>query len=360
MRALARWSFRHPRLVVAGWVLGLVVLIGLSRAVGTAYSNNFTLPDTESTRSIALLRSVAPKQSGDTEQIVLAAKGGAKITDPSVRSRVQVMLAKVSTLPHVTSVVSPYTAPGAAQVSKDGTVAFAVVTYDVQAQYVSVADAKALVDTARSGADPQLAVAVSGQVAEQANQPSIGGSGLGILAAAVVLFLVFGSLFAMLLPMASALVSLGSAIGLIGLLSHVLKMPEFSSQLVLLIGLGVGVDYALFIVSRHRQGLLAGRDVESSVVTALDTSGRAVLFAGIVVCIALLGMFALGISFLYGLAVAASIGVLFTMGASLTFLPALLGFLGPKVLSRRQRARLRSGGPARARTVASGSAGPPG
>jgi RND superfamily putative drug exporter len=114
-------------------------------------------------------------------------------------------------------------------------------------------------------------------------------------------------------------------------------MPEFSSQLVLLIGLGVGVDYALFIVSRHRQGLLAGRPVEASVVAALDTSGRAVLFAGIIVCIALLGMFALGISFLYGLAVAASIGVLFTMAAALTLLPALLGFLGLKVLSRRQR-----------------------
>ena len=122
-------------------------------------------------------------------------------------------------------------------------------------------------------------------------------------------------------------------------------MPEFSSQLVLLIGLGVGVDYALFIVSRHRQGLLAGRDVGSSVVTALDTSGRAVLFAGIIVCFALLGMFALGISFLYGLAIAASIGVLFTMIAALTLLPAMLGFLGPRVLSRRQRRTLATNGP---------------
>ena len=121
---------------------------------------------------------------------------------------------------------------------------------------------------------------------------------------------------------------------MIGLLSHVMKMPVFSTELVLLIGLGVGVDYALFIVTRHRQGLIAGNDVESSIVNAVNTSGRAVLFAGIIVCIALLGMFALGVSFLYGLAIAAAIGVLFTMIAALTLLPALLGFIGPKVLSR--------------------------
>jgi putative drug exporter of the RND superfamily len=161
----------------------------------------------------------------------------------------------------------------------------------------------------------------------------------------VVLLVVFGSLLATALPLASALVSLGSAIGLTGLASHVLTLPEFSTQLVLLIGLGVGVDYALFIVSRHRRNLLEGRDVASSIITAVETSGRAVLFAGIIVCIALLGMFALGISFLSGLAVAASIGVLFTMAAALTLLPALLGFLSPRVLSRRQRTRLVSDGP---------------
>ena len=155
----------------------------------------------------------------------------------------------------------------------------------------------------------------------------------------------FGSLFAMALPLLSALASLGTAIGLIGLLSHLLKMPVFSSELVLLIGLGVGVDYALFIVTRHRQGLIAGRDVESSIVNAVNTSGRAVMFAGIIVCIALLGMFALGVSFLYGLAIAAAIGVLFTMLAALTLLPAFLGFIGPRVLSRKQKKDLAANGP---------------
>jgi RND superfamily putative drug exporter len=131
-------------------------------------------------------------------------------------------------------------------------------------------------------------------------------------------------------------------------------MPQFSPELVLLIGLGVGVDYALFIVTRHRQGLIAGLDPDASIVNAVNTSGRAVLFAGIIVCIALLGMFALGVSFLYGLAVAAAIGVALTMVAALTLLPALLGFIGPKVLSRKQKRELATTGP---RIVGSGTKG---
>ena len=178
-------------------------------------------------------------------------------------------------------------------------------------------------------------------MAELANKVSVGGLPIGVLLAGIVLLLVFGSLLAMALPLISALASLGVAIGLIELLSHVMKMPQFASELTILIGLGVGVDYALFIVTRHRQGLIAGHDNEESIVNAVNTSGRAVLFAGIIVCIALLGMFALGVSFLYGLAVSASLGVLLTMFAALTLLPALLGFIGPRVLSRRQRRNLR-------------------
>ena len=147
---------------------------------------------------------------------------------------------------------------------------------------------------------------------------------------------------------------MGTAIGVIGLLSHCSRCRSFSTELVLLIGLGVGVDYALFIVTRHRQGLIAGNDVESSIVNAVNTSGRAVLFAGIIVCIALLGMFALGVTFLYGLAIAAAIGVLFTMIAALTLLPALLGFIGPRVLSRHQKRNLAANGP---RVVGAGTKG---
>ena len=190
-----------------------------------------------------------------------------------------------------------------------------------------------------------LTVAVTGQLAEQANNQSFSSTGLGVLLALIVLLLVFGSIFAAILPILSALLALGTAIGVIGLLSHALGMPSISPELTLLIGLGVGVDYALFIVTSHRQGLVAGRDVESSIINAVNTSGRAVLFAGIIVCIALLGMFALGVSFLYGLAVAAAIGVALTMVAALTLLPAMLGFIGPKVMSRKQKRNLAENGP---------------
>ena len=165
----------------------------------------------------------------------------------------------------------------------------------------------------------------------------------GFLAAAIVLFIVFGSLVAMVLPLLTAGLSLGTAISIIGLGSHVFTMASFSSELALLIGLGVGVDYALFIVTRFQQGLLRGLSREDAVVESLDTSGRAVLFAGMIVCIAMLGMFALGVSFLYGVAVAAAIAVACTVLAALTLLPALLSWTGRFVPRRRDRRALRDG-----------------
>ena len=354
MKALARWCVRHRVIVVVLWLTALVATILIGRSIGTAYSNNFSLPNTESTRALSTLQAAAPKIAGDREQIVFHTSGGTKVSDPEVMASVSSMLQEVEKIPHVTSVVSPYAPEGASQISADGTTAFATVTFDQLSQNIPNSVAHQLVSTAQRAEGPHVQVAVAGQVAEAADRQSFGGAGLGILLAGVVLLLVFGSVFAMALPLLSALASLGTAIAVIGMLSHLLKMPEFSTELVLLIGLGVGVDYALFIVTRHRQGLIAGKDLTESIATAVDTSGRAVLFAGIIVCIALLGMFALGVSFLYGLAIAASIGVLFTMIAALTLLPALLGFIGPKVLSRRQKRNLAANGP---RVVGDGTKG---
>ena len=150
-----------------------------------------------------------------------------------------------------------------------------------------------------------------------------------------------------LLPLVSALMAIGVGTSIIGLLTHTVAVPQFGPILATLIALGVGVDYALFIVSRHRSGLLAGRTPEEAAVTALNTSGRAVFFAGIIICIALLGMFALQVSFLYGVALSAALVVVLTMLASLTLLPAMLGFYGMKALRRRERRRLESDGPRR-------------
>lgn len=354
MKSLATWCVRHRVVVLLLWLAALIGMTLISQSVGTAYTNNFSLPNTPSTEALKLLQGSEPSIAGDREQIVWHTTDGTKVTSPAVQSAVDGMLAKVKGIPNVTTITSPYGPLGAAQISKDGTTAFATVTFDRLAQNISTPIAKQLVSTAQSIAGPNLEVAVSGQVAEAADKQSFGGTGLGVLLAGIVLLLVFGSVFAMLLPLLSALASLGTAVGLIGLLSHAFKMPVFSTELVLLIGLGVGVDYALFIVTRHRQGLIAGNDVESSIVNAVNTSGRAVLFAGIIVCIALLGMFALGVTFLYGLAIAAAIGVAFTMIAALTLLPAFLGFIGPRVLSRRQAKDLAANGP---KVIGSGTSG---
>ena len=354
MKALATWCVRHRLIVVLLWLTALVGTTFLSASIGTAYSNSFSLPNTESTQALSLLESAAPSVAGDREQIAFHTTGGTLLTDPSVEATINTMLAKVKQVPHVSVIASPYGSGGSTQVSADGTTGFATVTFNRQAQNISTTLAKQFVDTAQTAQGAHLQVAVAGQVAESADKQSFGGTGLGIILAGIVLLLVFGSVFAMALPLVSALASLGTAIGVIGMLSHLLKMPQFSTELVLLIGLGVGVDYALFIVTRHRQGLIAGDDVESSIVTAVNTSGRAVMFAGIIVCIALLGMFALGVSFLYGLAIAAAIGVSFTMIAALTLLPAFLAFIGPRVLSRKQKKGLATNGP---RVVGTGTKG---
>ena len=354
MKSLATWCVRHRLVVVLLWVAALVGMTLLSLGVGTSYSNSFSLPNTESTQALNLLQAAAPRLAGDQERIVFHTTDGTPVTDPAVEATINTMITKVQALPHITTVESPYSPLGAHQISADKQTAFINVTFDVQGQNVSTQQSKDFVNAALTAQSKTLQVAVSGQIAEQADRQSFGGTGLGVFLAGVVLLLVFGSIFAMALPLLSAMASLGTAIAVIGLLSHVVKMPVFSTELVLLIGLGVGVDYALFIVTRHRQGLIAGGDVESSIVTAVNTSGRAVLFAGIIVCIALLGMFALGVSFLYGLAIAAAIGVSFTMIAALTLLPALLGFIGPRVLSRKQKRDLAANGP---RVVGSGTKG---
>jgi RND superfamily putative drug exporter len=342
MRALAGWCVKHRRLVVIGWLVALIGLSVISQSVGSSYKDSFSLNGTQSFEALNLLKKVAPKASGDREQIVVALKQG-KLTDPAVRSQVEAMLTKVATLGDVASVASPYGSTGASQMSTSGQVAFANVTLTKEAVKITTSEAKEFVDTAKAGAGHGVQVEIEGQVARAASGASVSTTGLGAAAALVVLLLVFGSLLAATLPLLATGIALGSSVAVIALLSHLLNIASFSSELSLLIGLGVGVDYALFIVTRFRQGLQRGKPTEQAIIDAIDTSGRAVMFAGITVCIALLGMFALGVSFLYGVAVAASIAVLFTVFAALTLLPALLGFFGTRVLGRKSRRRRADG-----------------
>jgi RND superfamily putative drug exporter len=333
---------QHRRLVVVLWLVLAIGASALHGAVGSGYSNSFTLKGTQSTDAIALVRSAAPKASGDSDQIVIETHSG-KVTDAATRTRVTAMLARVARLPSVGSVASPYAAGGARQISSSGTIAYATVVFDKQANSVPLANIKRVIKVAQSASDGNLDVQLGGQAIEVANKMGVGGLGFGILAAALVLLLVFGSLLAAALPLIAAGFALATGVAITGLLSNVVSMPSFSEQLALLIGLGVGVDYALFIVTRYRQAVMRGKPSTDAVIESLDTSGRAVLFAGMTVCIALLGMLTLGLSFLNGVGIAATIVVAFTVLAAMTLLPALLGFFGPRTLTRRSRRAIAAG-----------------
>ena len=342
MSSLARWCFRHRRIVLAAWLVALFVAAGAAVTAKSAYSNKFNLPNTPSEQALTILQDHFPKASGDVDQIVVHTTGG-KVTGAD-RPVIEAMLARVSHLPTVVSVVSPYVARQ--QISPSGTIAFATVTFDAQATNLPTAAVKKVVTTAEAIRRPGLEVGLGGQAVESATvKEGSNGTPLGILFALIVLGLVFGALFAALVPLVTALVAIGIGYSVTTLLSHVIAIASFAPILGVLIGLGVGVDYALFIITRHRNGVRAGRDLEDAATNAVNTAGRAVFFAGITVCIALLGQFVLGVSFLYGVAISATVTVALTMLASLTLLPALLGFFGRRVLSRRERRSLADSGP---------------
>jgi RND superfamily putative drug exporter len=331
MTNIARWTMRHRRIVVTAWIVAAIGVFAVSSAIGKKTASSFTLPGTNSQQAVDLLQSRFPAQAGDADQIVFQAKSG-KLTDAADRAAIDATLARVAKLGHVTGVVSPYAA-GQHATSRDGTIAFATVTFDERADALPKAAVESVISTAESARSAQLDVQLGGQAIEQAQQASLGfATVIGILAAIVILLISFGSFTAMGLPIATALLGLGAGIGVINLASHIVDMPSFASELALMIGLGVGVDYALFIVTRFRENYRTnGGNVESAVEAALNTSGRAVLFAGATVVIALLGMFALGVSLLNGAAVAAAIGVVLVLAASLTLLPALLRVSGRRI-----------------------------
>ena len=345
MSTLARWCFRHRWIVLAGWLALVVATVAAGSAAGTDFASRFQLPHTQSAEALKLLQSEFPMASGSTDQIVVGVSTG-QVTDPAVRSRVEPVLQRIGTMPHVRAVLSPYGSRQGQQVSRDGRIAFATVMFDGQPGTNPKSAVQKVIKVAQSARAPGLQVALLGQDIENAQAPASGSStGIGILFALAVLLVAFGAFFAAALPIITALFAIVVGYSLTGLLSHVLSVASFATILGVLIGLGVGVDYALFIVTRHRSALKAGVDVETAAVGAINTSGRAVFFAGLTVCIALMGQFVLGLPFLYGLAVCASLTVLLTMLASLTLLPALLGFFGTKVLSRRQRRLLQARGP---------------
>jgi uncharacterized membrane protein YdfJ with MMPL/SSD domain len=318
--------YRHRWVTVLVWIAGVASLITLWTRFGAAAQNDFTGSDPGQT----LLNQHFARQSGDT--LTLAIESQQKITDPAVKTRVARALAPFSTAPHVTGVAGPYTTPG--QLAPNGHIGYATIQFDVSGANISTGEATALMHDASkaSGNGSGLVFSLGGDVVDQAETPYGGASnGIGVGAAAVVLLIAFGSLLAMGLPIATALMGIGSGLALIALLGHVFPAPGFSAIVAAMIGLGVGVDYALFIVTRFRSELHEGARAPEALVTAMRTAGRAVLTAGTTVVIGMLGLLVLRQSLLNGVAIAAAVTVAMTVIASLTLLPALLGFSGTRL-----------------------------
>ncbi|HEY1488530.1 MAG TPA: MMPL family transporter, partial [Micromonosporaceae bacterium] len=258
MTSLARWCYRRRWVVVFGWLVVLVASIASARIVGAHYTNDFNLPGTDTQRAYDLLKADFPAQNGDIDSIVLHTTRG-RLTDPGERATVTSMLARVAALPHVDSVRSPFGPTGAAQIDRAGTIGYATVLFDRGAIDLPVGAIKHVISTAEAARSNSLQVALGGQAIAVVKQPTTGPAEIaGIIAAAIVLFIAFGSWRGMIMPLITALTALGIGSSLIALLSQLLSVAPFTPELAVLVGLGVGIDYALFIVSRHRNNLLHG------------------------------------------------------------------------------------------------------
>ncbi len=336
---VAAWTMNHKRIVLGGWLVALVIAMAASHRVGSHFVNNLSLGGTDSQRAVDLLKRDFPARSGDLDQIVVHTDQGS-VRDSAVRARLQPVLARVARLPHVSAVQSPYGAAGARAVSADGHTAFATITFDDGPERLPKGAVDRVISVARSARSPGLQIELGGRAIEEAHRPSLGAAtAIGLVAAIVVLLITFGSVLAAGLPIITALLGLGTALGLIGLLSRAIDTPDFSTQLAALLGLGVGIDYSLFIVTRFRENLRAGNEMQASITAAMDTAGRAVLFAGITVIIALLGMLVLGIGLLDAAALASALSVALTMLAALTVMPVLLSRFGERIGRRAPASR---------------------
>ena len=325
LASIARFCVRHKRIVVFGiWIPVSLVLALLSGRVGAAFETSMELPSSESREVIDILSAIDPSQAGQTAQIVFRSTDGFEST--TIKKTITDALNRADDIPQV-DVVSPFETQG--QISQNGTIAFA----RVDVPRLDVADMEKLATKIKNAVQPIVSDSLEVQYGGQlfATFPIPESEALGLLAAMVILVLAFGSVLAMGLPIGIALIGLVLASGIVTLASHVVSMPDASTSMVAMIGLGVGIDYALFIVTRFREAFHDGLSVEDAVVESIDTSGRAVIFAGITVIIALLGLLTVGLDFVSGFAVAMAIAVAVMIIAAVTLLPSLIAMAGDRI-----------------------------
>ena len=327
LAALARFSVRHRRIMVFGiWIPLLVIGVVLSGKMGSNFSTEFELPQSEANDVQKLLEANSPNKAGLSGEIVFSSPNGVNSDD--VVAALTPFFDNVESLPGVT-VTSPFSETSQGQINQAGTTGFASIDVSLRSQSEAIALSTQIQDMGKAVNIDGLKMEYGGNIFAGFELPA--SELYGLLAAMVILVLAFGSVLAMGLPIGTALIGLGVGSSLAIILSHVVPMPDFTTSLVAMIGLGVGIDYALFIVTRYREGLAEGLTVEEAVVDAVDTSGRAVIFAGITVIISLLGLFVMGLAFARGLAIGAVVGVLIMMLASITLLPSLLAMVKHRI-----------------------------
>jgi RND superfamily putative drug exporter len=350
---LGGWCFGHRLAAVGVWLFALVVVFAAAAAVGPAYEDSFDVPGSDSSAGFEVLREHFAHlgAGGQSGTIVFSADQG--IDDPQVTAAMEKLFLLVDAgfpdeqgvaqYPGAT-VVSPYAPEGVAQVAKAGSLAGHLAYAQVNlAENIGMTEGSEIGAAITENA-PEidgLEVLAGGRAFAELAVPKT--ELIGIAFAIVVLILAFGSVLAMGLPLAVALAGVGAGVGVIGLLSNVLTVPDYTTTVALMIGLGVGIDYALFIVMRYREGLHEGRSPRAATMRAMDTAGRAVVFAGLTVVVSLLGILLIGLASLSGLAIGAASTVLVTMISSLTLLPALLGLAGPRVEVTRWRGLVMAG-----------------
>ena len=340
MDKIARWCFKNKYIVIGLWIVALVAISVATKQFGTKYADSFSLPNSGSTKALNLLSKVSTSQSGEVDTVVWRVKSGT-VYDKENKAQINSLIHKISKTTQVASVSSPYKAIGSTQISRNGKIAYSQVNWYAQFTKLNKQNVLNVVADVKNASNSKVESEIGGQAIEQSQQASTSNSeGIGIVAAAIVLLVAFGSVYAMSVPLITALMALGVGIGSIGLASHFLSISTFSPIIGALIGLGVGIDYALFIITRYRSGLIAGLSPEESAVKAINTAGRAVLFAGSTVCVALLGLLTVGISFLDGVGIVAV-----TVVAAETLMPALLGVYKMRVITKKVRNKIKENGP---------------
>ncbi|MEP6870869.1 MAG: MMPL family transporter, partial [Anaerolineaceae bacterium] len=323
----ARFSHRRRGRVIGAWGLILVGMVVAQIAFGGKFISEFKNPGAESQQAQDLLKARFPARSGQDADLVFEARSG--IANPETKATIDGLLKNVAAIPGVVEIESPY--DSAANISKDGTIARAVVRWSTLAFDVKPSSFKALTQIVDNVDGADLRVEVGGEVALANQDQAFGSEGLGFLAAVFILLIAFGSVVAMGLPLSAAIFGLVTGFAVIALGANFWKLPSFSPQFAAMIGLGVGIDYSLLVVTRFREGLHTGKSVEDSVVLAVTTAGRSVIFAGIVVSVSFLGLFVVGLPFVAALGAAGAVVVLTSVLVAMTLMPALLSLSGRRI-----------------------------